>query len=70
MDIDKEVHTKEFNTNMFGACFNECVSSFNSSNLTVQEGKCLKTCFVNFSKKLQMTGEGMNLKCKLAYDLK
>ena len=70
MDLEKEIHAKEFNSNMFSTCFNECVTAFNSPNLTPGEGKCLKSCYVTFSKKLQQAGNEMNYDCKLNYNFK
>ena len=70
MDPDRENHLKEFNTNMFNTCFNECVQSFTSTNLTPAEGKCLKNCYVTFSKKLAQTATVMGYEAKLAYEFK
>jgi hypothetical protein len=62
------LHAKEFNTKMFGTCFNECIPKLDSANLTANEAKCLKSCYVTFSKKLQVTGEGFGYDCKLMHD--
>ena len=52
MESDKEVHFKVFGTNMYQTCFNECITTFSTSNLTAKEGKCLKACYTSYSKKL------------------
>ncbi len=68
MDSYKEVHAKEFQANMFGTCFNQCVSSFATANLNANEGKCLKSCFGNYAKKLETAGKAMGHDCKLQYN--
>ena len=70
MDLSQVVHLKEFNTNMFNNCFNECVTSFTSTNLTPAEGKCLKTCYVTLSKKLVQTATTMGYDAKPMYNFK
>ena len=52
METEREVHAKEFNSQMFASCFNECftgAASFNTANLTAGEGKCLKSCYISFA---------------------
>ncbi len=71
MESEREVHAKEFQATMFSSCFNECVSganALNTPNLTANEGKCLKTCYISFSKRLQQAGQAMGYDCKLSHN--
>ncbi len=71
MESEREVHSKEFLSYMFSSCANECFSganAFNSANLTANEGKCLKACYVNAAKRLQLAGQTMGYDCKLAHN--
>ena len=55
---------------MFGTCFNECVSSFSTANLTANEGKCLKTCYGAYAKKFEVAGQAMGYDAKLNFNFK
>ena len=70
MDTERQVHSKEFNATMVSVCFNECISSLASSNLTSAEGKCMKQCYITFSKKLMQTGKGFGYEVALNHNLK
>ena len=70
MQSEREVHTKEFQSQMFVNCFNECVSSnaaFSNSNLTANEGKCLKTCYGSTAKRLQTAAQAMGFEAQLTH---
>ena len=70
METEREVHAKEFQAQMFQNCFNECfasTSSFNNANLTANEGKCLKNCYIGYAKRLQVAGQTMGYDCKLTH---
>ena len=71
METEREVHAKEFQSVMFTSCFNECVTgnnAFNNANLTANEGKCLKNCYVSFAKRLQTAGQAMGYECKISHN--
>ena len=68
METEREVHTKEFQSQMFASCFNECVTSFSTTNLTASEGKCLKGCYVAVAKRLETAGQAMGYEVKLAHN--
>ena len=70
METEREVHAKEFQATMFSSCFNECVTgnAFNTPNLTAAEGKCLKSCYIGFAKRLQQAGQIMGYDCKLTHN--
>jgi len=67
MNSEREVHAKEFMTQMFTGCSQECFASnsFGNANLTAAEAKCLKTCFVATAKRLEAAGAAMGLEAKL-----
>ena len=70
MNSEREVHMKEFQTNMFVNCFNECFSSnanFSTPSLNANEAKCLKNCYVNTAKRFETAGQAMGFECKLAH---
>ena len=71
MQTEREVHSKEFQSQMFVNCFNECVTgaaAFNNANLTANEGKCLKSCYINSAKRLELAGKTMGFDCKLVHN--
>jgi hypothetical protein len=69
MQTEREVHSKEFQSQMFVSCFNECVPAggFANSNLTATEGKCLKQCYVNTPKRLLSAATAMGLEAQLPH---
>jgi len=71
MDTEREVHAKEFQSQMFVNCFNECVTgaaTFNNANLTANEGKCLKNCYVSTTTRLELAGKTMGYDCKASHN--
>ncbi len=66
MNSEREVHAKEFVSQMVTSCVNECFTgSFANANLTANEAKCLKACYVSTAKRLQTAGKAMGLDCQL-----
>jgi len=65
---EQEIHMKEFLPNLYSTCFSECVSNFSNGNLTPAEGKCLKSCYSTYPKKLELVGQALGFDAKLSYN--
>jgi hypothetical protein len=70
MQTQREVHSKEFQSQMFVNCFNECTNTsaaFTNTNLTASEGKCLKQCYIATAKRLQSAAVSFGFDAQLAH---
>ncbi len=69
MQSEREVHSKEFQSQMFVNCFNECIpaGAFTNGNLTATEGKCLKSCYASTAKRLQTAAVAMGFDAQIPH---